>query len=83
MFLRVAIDQQMCLSIDDQIINYCQQVTLLGVTIDSKLNFDKHIPKICKGVNKKVRAFSRLKNYLRDTQTKQISIIVVHLGICL
>ena len=41
-FLGVKSDQQMCLPIDDQIINQCQQVKLLGVTIDSKLNFDKH-----------------------------------------
>ena len=60
----------MCLRIDDQIINQCQQVKLLGVTIDSKLNFDKHILELCGKVNKKVSAFSRVRNYLDDTQAK-------------
>ena len=70
MFLGVKSDQQMCLRINDQIINQCQQVKLLGVTIDSKLNFDKHILELCGNVNKKVSAFSRLRNYLDDTQAK-------------
>ena len=70
MFLGVKSDQQMCLRIDDQIISQCQQVKLLGVTIDSKLNFDKHILELCGKVNKKVSVFSRLRNYLDDTQAK-------------
>ena len=70
MFLGVKSDQQMCLRIDDQIINQYQQVKLLGVAIDSKLNFDKHILELCGKVNKKVSAFSRLRNYLDDTQAK-------------
>ena len=52
MFLGVKSDQQMCLRIDDQIINQCEQVKLLGVTIDFKLNFDKHILELCGKVNK-------------------------------
>ena len=70
MFLGVKSDQQMCLRIDDQIINQCQQVKLLGVTIDSKLNFDRRILELCGKVNKKVSAFSRVRNYLDDTQAK-------------
>ena len=65
-------DQQLSLHIDDQIINQCQQVKLLGVMTDSKLNFDKHILEICSKVNQEVSAFSRLRNYLGDTQAKLI-----------
>ena len=61
---------KMCLRIDDQIINQCQQVKLLGITIDFKLNFDKHILELCGKVNKNVSVFSRLRNYLDDTQAK-------------
>ena len=43
MFLGIKSDQKLCLKIDDQIINLYQQVKLLGVTIDTKLNFDKYI----------------------------------------
>ena len=70
MFLGLKSDQQMCLRIDDQIINQCQQVKLLGITIDSKLNFDKHILELCGKVNRKVSAFSRLRNYLDNTQAR-------------
>ena len=70
MFLGLKNNQQMCLCIDDKIINQCQQVKLLGVTIDSTLNFDEHIFELCGKVNKKVSAFSRLRNYLDDTQAK-------------
>ena len=46
-FLGLKNSQQMCLSINDKIINQCQQVKLLGVAIDSKLNFDEHIFELC------------------------------------
>ena len=68
MFLGTKSDQKLCLKIDDQIINQCQQVKLLGVTIDPKLNFDKHILELCCKVNKKVSAFSRIRNYLDKKQ---------------
>ena len=47
MFFCLKNDQQMCLGIDDKIINQCQQVTLLGVTIGSKLNFGEPIFELC------------------------------------
>ena len=52
------------------IINQCQQVKLLGVTTDSKLNFDEHICELCCKVNKNASAFLRLKNYLDNTQAE-------------
>ena len=35
-------------------------VKLLGITIDSKLNFKQHVQSICKKTSNKVRAFSRI-----------------------
>ena len=61
MFLGDKSDQQMCLRSDDQIINECQQVKLLGVTIDSKLNFDKYILELCGKVNKLINSNQRTK----------------------
>ena len=72
MFLGLKNDQQMCLRIDDQIINQCQQVKLLGITIDSKLNFDKHIQELCGKVNRKVSAFSRLRDYHDNRQARPL-----------
>jgi len=61
-------DQKLCLKIQYQTIKQCQQVKLLGVTRDSRLNFDKHIPELCDKVIKKVSAFSRIRNYLDSNQ---------------
>ena len=37
---------------------------LLGVTIDNKLKFDKHVENICQKANKKLNALARLVNYM-------------------
>ena len=68
-FLGTNSDKKLCLKIDDQNIKQCQQVKLLVVTIDSRLNFDKHILELCSKVNQKVSAFSRIRNYLDNNQT--------------
>ena len=68
MFLGTNNDQRLCLKIEDKIINQCQQVKLLGIAIDSKLNFDNHILELCSKVNKKMSAFSRIRNYLDNKQ---------------
>ena len=36
---------------------------LLGVKIDSKLNFDCHVNHLCSEVNKKLRALARVTPY--------------------
>ena len=43
-------------------------VKLLGMEIDSKLTFNKHIETLCSKVNKKVSAFARLNNYISREQ---------------
>ena len=66
-------DQQLCLKIDDQVMNQCHQVKVSGLTIDSKLNFDKHIQELCSKVNKNVSAFSTIRNYLYIKQIDKLS----------
>ena len=61
-------DQTLCFKIGDYFIKQCQQVKLLRVTIDSRLNFDKHILELCSKVNKKVSAFSIIRKYLDNNQ---------------
>ena len=68
MFLGTNSDQKLSLKIDDHIIKQCQQVKLLGVTIDSRLRFDKYILELCCKVNKKVSALFRIRNYLDNNQ---------------
>ena len=35
------------LTIDEKVITFSENVTLLGLKVDSKLNFDKHISNLC------------------------------------
>ena len=35
------------LTIDEKVIAFSENVTLLGLKVDSKLNFDKHISNLC------------------------------------
>ena len=38
--------------------------TLLGITIDSDLNFDNHLSAICNKVSRKINALGRIANYM-------------------
>ena len=38
---------------------------LLGVTIDSKLNFNEHVSKLCKNASAKLHALARISNYMK------------------
>ena len=40
------------------------EVTLLGITLDSKFDFNSHITKICKEASKRLNAFRRISKYL-------------------
>ena len=44
----------------DQVIWESKQEKLLGVIVDKKLKFDKHIENLCKKASAKVTALSRL-----------------------
>ena len=37
---------------------------LLGIYIDYKLKFDTHVDSICKRIQRKLTAFSRITNYM-------------------
>ena len=41
-----------------------QQVKLLGVTIDYKLNFNDHVSKLCKKASTKLHALARVSKYI-------------------
>ena len=49
-----------CLTINNIEIRSKESVTLLGTEIDNKLNFEKHVPTICKKANKQLNAISRI-----------------------
>ena len=41
---------------------------LLGILLDSKINFESHISSLCRKTGKKINALSRLKNYFTSDQ---------------
>ena len=43
---------------------------LLGVTIDRKLNFDKHVTNLCDKASKKIQALTRIFPYIPQTQKR-------------
>ena len=48
------------------------QVTLLGVTLDNKLNFNAHINTVCKEACRKLNALIRIAKYLNRNQKKML-----------
>ena len=63
MFLGVKGKHNLCVDIKSTEMKPSKDVNLLGVTIDSKLNFDSHIKNICKTANQKSRALIRIGKY--------------------
>ena len=57
-------DENISLNIDDEIIKGSKSVKLLGVTIDSKLDFSEHVSNICEKVSKKLHALARISKYM-------------------
>ena len=41
---------------------------LLGILLDSKLNFDSHITSLCKNAGQKLKALARINHYLNQDQ---------------
>ena len=60
MFLGLRDDINLCIDIHGTVVQMTDSVKLLGVTIDSILNFNQHVQSICKKTSNKVRAFSRI-----------------------
>ena len=51
-------------SIDGIQITFSTAETLLGITIDSELNFENHLSAICNKVSRKINALRRIANYM-------------------
>ena len=52
------------IQIENSIINCSRSQKLLGVVLDNKLKFDKHIENICQKANRKLNALARVTNYM-------------------
>ena len=58
--------------IDDHKINNQNEVDLLGITIDNKLTFNKHMSRLCMKASKKLHALIRVANYMTEAQRMKV-----------
>ena len=49
------------------------EVKLLGITIDDKLSFNKHISNLCSTASNRLRALARIRKFLSLEQAKRLS----------
>ena len=66
-------NNQSCLKINNQTIKTTNCVKLLGINIDSKLNFDSHISDLCKKASMQLNALNRLRAYIGN---KEMEILI-------
>ena len=63
-------DKQVHINIVTAQIENTRNENLLGITIDSKLSFDKHIQQICSRVSAKLEAVARIAPFINITKRK-------------
>ena len=74
MFLGSKIDNsKITFAIENKQIKCKREVKLLGITIDEKLTFTKHIANICSLANNKLRALTRVRRFFSMEQAKYLS----------
>ena len=59
-------------SIDGIQIKSSTTETLLGITIDSELNFDNHLSAICNKVSRKINALGLIANYMSQEKRRTV-----------
>ena len=69
-FLGLKQSQELLLEIGNIIVKATRSVKLLGITVDDKLKFEKHMKTLCQKVCKKVSAFSRVTPYMDEKKGK-------------
>ena len=61
-----------CIDVDGNIIPEQNEIKVLGVTKDQKLNFDSYVQYFCKKANQKVRELRRIRIFINFKSTKLI-----------
>ena len=81
MFLVSKIDNcKITFAIENKQIKSKREVKLLGITIDEKLTFLKHIANICSVANNRLRALTRIRRtYLKNKQNIYLKLILFQL----
>ena len=78
-------DQNISLKVDGFDISNSLDEELLGITVDSKLNFKAHVSELCTIASQKLHALSRISNFMDFEQRRIImySFILSQFGYCL
>ena len=84
MFLGLKSDNSFILDISGQQVKQSEQVKLLGVQIDNSLTFDAHIKELCRKINQKLCAFSRIRPFLNEEKAKMLltSVVLSNFSYC-
>ena len=74
MFLGSKIDNsKITFAVENKQIKWKREVKLLGITIDEKRTFTRHIANICSLANNRLRALTRIRRFLSTEQAKYLS----------
>ena len=70
--------------IDDTDIKSSSSKKLLGLLIDNKLTFNKHVSKLCKKASNKLYALARISNYMTKGKLRTVmnAFFTSHLAYC-
>ena len=84
MFLGLKSDKSFILNIGGQQVKQSEQVKLLGVQIDNSLKFDAHVKELCRKINQKLCAFSRIRPFLNEEKAKMLltSVVMSNFSYC-
>ena len=77
-------ENEQTLSINDVLIKSSKVEKILGITIDNKLNFQTHTNNLCNKVSQKLKALTRISNYIKPDQRRLImkAFITSQFGYC-
>ena len=73
------------IKIGNATIEKTKKAKLLGITLDSKLNFEEHIKNLCKEAGKKINALVRITPYVNEYKRSLLmkTFILSHFNCCL
>ena len=65
-------DTNVTINLESEIIMNTAEEKLLGVLIDNKLKFDKHVNNLCTKANQKLHALSRISEYMSTSKLRLV-----------
>ena len=65
-------EEKLTAAIGNDLIHSSTHVKLLAITIDSKLNFQQHVSKLCQRASRKIHALGRISQYIETNKLKII-----------